>query len=223
MNRQITQAMVEYLVGIFHNNNREWFLANKALYNQAKTDFEQIIQACIYFIRTVDTTIPQLTAVSCMYRPNRDIRFTNNKRLYKEHFSAFVSPNGKNWDGAGYYIHIEPMAESFFAAGHYYYRPALVANLREQLVQNPKKFVNILSTIDATQHFTPLSGTALQRMPRGFTANTPLANLVKLQSYVYQHNYTKAELKSDDFVACTNTLSSIVVPFNQYINTLRTK
>lgn len=223
MNRSVTQAMVEYLVGIFHNNNREWFTANKALYTQAKKDFEDIVQQCIDAICKVDSTIPKLAANTCMYRPNRDIRFTKDKRPYKDHFGAFISPNGKNWDGAGYYIHIEPMAESFFAAGNYYYRPTLVANMREQLVQNPKKFPQIVQKITATKQFDPLGGTALKRMPRGFDAHHQHADLIKLQSYVYKHTYSKTELQSKDFVGINTELSTIVVPFNQYLNTLRTE
>ena len=51
-----------------------------------------------------------LEVKSCVYRINRDIRFSNDKSPYKSHFGAFIVRGGKkNGDKfAGYYFHIEP-------------------------------------------------------------------------------------------------------------------
>ena len=57
-----------------------------------------------------------LEAKSCVYRFNRDIRFSNDKSPYKSHFGAFIVKGGKkNGDKyAGYYFHIEPGAKAFW-------------------------------------------------------------------------------------------------------------
>ena len=55
----------------------------------------------------VDKVYETLDVKKTLYRQNKDIRFTRDKRPYKKHFGARISPDGKNGDFAGMYVHIE--------------------------------------------------------------------------------------------------------------------
>lgn len=53
----------------------------------------------------------------CVFRIYRDVRFSHDKRPYKQQFSRFISyPNGWKSRYAGYCIHVDP-EEDYFSAG----------------------------------------------------------------------------------------------------------
>ena len=44
---QINKSTLEFLNGLKHNNNREWFLKNQSAYKDAKNNFESFVQEII--------------------------------------------------------------------------------------------------------------------------------------------------------------------------------
>ena len=114
----ITPTILEFLTLIKENNNREWFHENKALYNQAKNDFEVFVNLAINEISKFDKSIVSVDAKDCIFRIFRDVRFSKSKMPYKANFGAFIIKGGKKSPMAGYYIHVEP-GNSFLAGGIY--------------------------------------------------------------------------------------------------------
>ena len=80
-----------------------------------------------------------LEVKSCVYRFNRDIRFSNDKSPYKTHFGAFMVRGGKkNGDKlAGYYFHIEP-GKSIIAGGAYMPPAPWLSAIREKIDDEPE-------------------------------------------------------------------------------------
>ena len=81
---------LKFLSQLKKNNNKPWFDAHRAQYEAAKIDFSNFIQLVIDAVQKSDTTITGLTAKECQFRINRDIRFSKDKRPYKENFGAFI-------------------------------------------------------------------------------------------------------------------------------------
>ena len=106
----IKKATLDFLTSLKCNNNRDWFIANRPLYSDAKDNFESMVQEIINKIILFDPIMKGLEAKSCVFRINRDIRFSKDKSPYKTHFGAFIVRGGKqNGDKfAVYYFHIEP-------------------------------------------------------------------------------------------------------------------
>ena len=104
----ITKHTLDFLSQIKLNNNRDWFLRNKTLYSEAKENFESFVQALINKITDFEPIMKGLEAKSCVFRINRDVRFSNDKSPYKTNFGAFIVRGGKmNGDKfGGYYFHI---------------------------------------------------------------------------------------------------------------------
>jgi len=65
-----------FLKQLAKNNNKPWFDANRKKYDEAKKDFENFIQALIEQFGKKDPSVAALTAKSCLFRINRDIRFS---------------------------------------------------------------------------------------------------------------------------------------------------
>src|SRR5664280_427918 len=91
----IKKSTLDFLTGVKCNNNREWFNANRPLYLDAKANFESFVQQIIDKIILFDPIMKGLEAKSCVFRINRDIRFSNDKSPYKSHFGAFILRGGK--------------------------------------------------------------------------------------------------------------------------------
>ena len=117
---QINKTTLEFLNGLKYNNNREWFLKNQAAYKDAKNNYESFVQEIINRIIIFEPIIKGLEVKNCIFRINRDIRFSHDKSPYKSNFGAFIVRGGKkNGDKfAGYYFHLEP-GSSMIAGGAY--------------------------------------------------------------------------------------------------------
>ncbi|MGB8490777.1 MAG: DUF2461 family protein, partial [Bacteroidales bacterium] len=67
---QIRQSTMNFLSGLKLHNDRDWFIANRKSYDDARTNFESFVQALIDNIEIFDPMLKDLEAKSCMYRIN---------------------------------------------------------------------------------------------------------------------------------------------------------
>src|SRR5215216_1436195 len=67
---------VRFLAQLKKNNNKPWFDAHRAQYEAARIDFSNFIQLVIDAVQKWDTTITGITSRECLFRINRDIRFS---------------------------------------------------------------------------------------------------------------------------------------------------
>lgn len=102
------QRILNYLRQIAANNNREWFQANRAEYEIVRKDFHQGVAQAIAAISAFDDEIAHLQVKDCVYRFNRDTRFSPDKSPYKRHLGAYICMKGRKALRGGYYIHLEP-------------------------------------------------------------------------------------------------------------------
>lgn len=114
-----TPAFIQFLKDLSSNNNREWFHANKKLYeNEVKKPFYQLVQDVINKMKIEDPEL-NLEVKNAVFRINRDIRFSQDKSPYKTFVSAAIGRGGrKDMQFPGIYIHLEP--ENFMMAGGCY-------------------------------------------------------------------------------------------------------
>src|ERR1700734_3777017 len=109
-------ATIKFLKDLKKNNNKPWFESNRKKYEDAKADFSKFIQGIIEKHAKKDKTLKDLKAKDCMFRINRDVRFSKDKSPYKTNFGASINRGGKKSLFAGYYFHCEP-GESFAGGG----------------------------------------------------------------------------------------------------------
>ena len=112
----INASTLKFLNGLKKNNHKSWFDANRSGYEAARKDFENFIQRVIDKHSFVDPDLENLIAKNCLFRINRDTRFSKNKTPYKNNFAASLDRGGKKSGFAGYYFHCEP-GQSFVGGG----------------------------------------------------------------------------------------------------------
>lgn len=217
---QIKKSTLEFLADLKKHNDREWFQNNRQRYIDAKTNFETFVQAIINEIIKFDPILRGLEAGSCTYRINRDIRFSNDKTIYKTHLGAFIVRGGKkNGDKyAGYYVHIEPGNNSMLAGGAYMPPMPWLTAIREKIDQQGKQFSGIINHKDFVKSFGKLEGESLKSAPKGFKKDHPLIELLKLKSYLVVKMISDKEVVGkecfDDIIRSARTMK----PLNDFLN-----
>jgi uncharacterized protein (TIGR02453 family) len=217
----INKSTLSFLTELKKNNNREWFRENQALYKDAKDNFESFVQEIIKGIAVFEPIIKGLEAKSCIFRINRDIRFSNDKSPYKANFGAFIVRGGKkNGDKfAGYYLHIEP-GESFIAGGAYMPPSPWLSAIREKIDQESVHFKKIINHKDFVRYFNQLDGEKLKTPPRGYSSDNPNIELLKYKSYLAVNSVPDKKLISQDYYSYVLEVLKAMKPLNDFLNDL---
>lgn len=179
-------STLDFLKKLKKNNTREWFKANKQLYEDARFDFEKFAGDLIDVITKFDTSLMGLDPKDCMFRIYRDMRFSKDKSPYKTNFGAVLYKGGKNSPYAGYYFHLSP-GECFYAGGMYMPTPGQLQNLRQGVYERFDEFKKILENKEFKKYFAGIEGDKLKTVPRGFPKDHPSSDFLKFKGYIAYH------------------------------------
>jgi len=217
---QINKSTLEFMSDLKKRNDRDWFQKNRNRYLEAKSDYETFIQAVINGISTFDPILKGLEVTSCTYRINRDIRFSNDKTLYKTHMGAFIVRGGKqNGDRyAGYYVHVEPGNNSMIAGGAYMPPSLWLKLIREKIDEQADKFLKIIENKEFVKFFGQLEGEKLKTAPKGFPKDHPHIELLKLKSFLVVRMISDKEVISKDCFDLIIRASEVMKPLNDFLN-----
>jgi uncharacterized protein (TIGR02453 family) len=213
-------ATLKFLKELKKNNNKPWFDAHRKEYEAAKKNFEQLIQSVIEKHGKNDDTISHLKAKDCMFRINRDIRFSKDKSPYKTNMGAYINKGGKKSLYGGYYFHCEP-GQSFVGGGLWMPMPPELHKVRQEIDYNLGDFKKILTSKKFKSAYNDVSHDAeytLSRVPKGYEADNPAAEYLKLKSFVAMTKVSDADLSSKDIVKKITTAFEALKPMLDFIN-----
>jgi uncharacterized protein (TIGR02453 family) len=215
----INKSTLDFLSSIKENNNRDWFLRNKASYIEAKSNFETFVQHLINKIIDFEPIMKGLEVKSCVYRINRDIRFSNDKSPYKFYFGAFIVRGGKkNADKyAGYYIHLEP-GKSMIAGGSYMPPAPWLSAIREKIDEKPDELIKIISSKEFRKYFGKIDGEQLKKAPKGYPSDHPHVELLKYKSYLAVSEVKDDVVLSNEYFDHVMKIIKAMKPFNDFLN-----
>ncbi len=191
----LQSTTLQFLQNIRRNNNREWFLVNKSDFELAKADVHCFATELIEGLSVIDPLIPaDLDPKSCVMRLYRDIRFSKDKTPYKENFAIAISPNGKNFNGPGYYLHIHP-ENPFVAAGCWMPSADQLKAIRQEIDYNSADFHHCIEHSGFQKYFTSLdTSQMLKTVPRGYAAEHADSAFLKLKSFTANASIQAADL-----------------------------
>ena len=216
----IHQSTLEFLSDLKNHNDREWFNRNRTRYEASKANFESFVQAVINEIITFDPILKGLEVKSCTYRINRDIRFSNDKTIYKTHMGAFIVRGGKrNGDKfAGYYVHVEPGNNSMIAGGAYIPPMPWLTAIRENIAEQGDEFLRIINNKEFKEIFGEIEGEKLKSSPKGFRSDHQFIELLKLKSFLAARIISDKEIVSKNGFDLIIKASKIIKPLNDFLN-----
>lgn len=88
------RRILDFLEQLSCNNNRSWFEQNKALYQDAHNYFVEWNEELLKRLSIIEPQMQKLTPKDCIWRIYRDVRFSPDKRPYKEWFGSFPAIKG---------------------------------------------------------------------------------------------------------------------------------
>ena len=128
---------------------------------------------------------------------------------------VFVAPHGKKAGYAGYYLHIEPSAESFLWAGSHMPSPVVLRSIREEIIDNGEA---IERTIAQSNGFALCRDRSLKRNPKDFPAGNKYDEWLRLLDFGIMKPLDTRTILAPDFLPRVLTDFRSVAPLVAILN-----
>ncbi|MDQ3279095.1 MAG: DUF2461 domain-containing protein [Bacteroidota bacterium] len=211
---------LRFLTQLKKNNNKPWFDAHRAQYEAARIDFSNFIQLVIDALQKSDTTITGLMARDCLFRINRDIRFSKDKTPYKANFGASIKRGGRKSGFAGYYFHLEP-GQSFVGGGLWMPEAPALKSMRQEIDYNWEEFQTILQEKGFKKIYSDLykgNEVRLSTMPKGYEKDNSAADYLRLKSFIAETHIDDEELTKSSLHKKALAAFEAIQPLLNFIN-----
>ena len=209
---------IDFLEQIKTNNNRDWFLAHKNIYE------EKVKGALVRFLEVLKPRLAkfapeiEVNPAKAIFRIYRDIRFSQDKSPYKTHVAASLpSKDMKDGMGAVLYFHLES-TEVLIAGGLYHPPSTALLAVRQYIAENSRKLRTIIDSTKFKNQFGGLRGEQLIRVPKGFAADHPAADLLRFKDYLAYVECPPKLATSPEIVPFTLQVFRDVMPLVRFLN-----
>jgi uncharacterized protein (TIGR02453 family) len=182
------------------NNERSWFEANKQRFKDSvQFPMSHFIEAMAPRLAKISKNFradPRTNGGS-MFRIYRDVRFSKDKRPYKEHAAChFRHLSAKDVHAPGYYMHFAD-DEIFVGGGMYMPEPPALANIRDAIVKSPAKWKGVVADRTLVKTFGAISSEdTLTRPPRGYNPDHPFIEDIKKKSFFVGRDFPRQTAQS---------------------------
>jgi uncharacterized protein (TIGR02453 family) len=191
-----TPEVFVFLKQLKRNNNREWFAKNKLRYEEC------VVKPAVAFISAFAQPLhdisPHLVADArptrgSLFRIYRDTRFSPDKKPYKTQVGMhFFHAKGRDAHAPGFYFHIEP-GQCFVGGGIWHPDNAALTKIRAAITREPEVWARARGRLLWTED-------TLKKAPRGFPADHPFVEDLKLKSYIASVPLPDERICSDRFL-----------------------
>ena len=166
------------------HNRREWFQPRKAIFE------EQVKQPMRALVEAVNAAMlgfaPEYVTDpdKAIYRIYRDTRFSKDKTPYKTHIAASFPRHGTVKHGdAGYYFAVSHK-EVAVGGGVYMPEPQVLLAIRHHIAERHQEMRRLLAGRTLRRLLGDLHGEQLARVPKGFPADHPAADLLRFKRFI---------------------------------------
>ena len=211
-------STLTFLQQLQQNNQKEWMDAHRDDYQAARESFIELITYLLRGLETEDEGMRGLDPKKCIFRINRDIRFSKDKSPYKINFGAALAEGGRNSGNAAYYLHLQPNDESFIGGGLYQPPKEMLAKVRQEIDYNASELRTLVSAPDFRETFGEIQGDSLKRAPKGYDPDHPNIALLKLKDYIVLRKLTDEEVTDAQFPDQALATFKTMIPFVHYLN-----
>lgn len=160
----IPLAALDFYEGLEADNSKTYWAEHKQSY-------ESSVRAPLTAL--AERLAPEFGDVH-LFRPHRDLRFTPDKRPYKEHQGVTVG---------AYYLHVDASG-LFVATGYYQMSPDQIARYREAVddERSGPALHSVVTALRADDY--EIGGEQLKTKPRGYDADHPRIELLRHKALV---------------------------------------
>ncbi len=216
----LQSSTIQFLKKLERNNSKPWFDTNRHLYESAKADFLQLTAQVLKETAKFDASIAHLQPKECVFRINRDVRFSKDKSPYKTNMGMSIARGGKKGNFAGYYFHLEP-GKSFVGGGLYMPMPDDLKKLCQEIDYNFADFQKIIQHKNFRAAYGDLdfdAALSLSRAPKGYEEDNPAIKYIKLKSFIATNTIADSTLTDKSLVKQITQSFKTLHPLLNFIN-----
>lgn len=203
------------------NNDRAWFAENKERYR------EEVVDPICEFITAI---APRLESISRHYvadpRPNggsmfriyRDVRFSKDKRPFKEHGACqFRHESGRDAHAPGFYVHLAP-DEVVYGGGIWKPPGPHLNKVRQAIADDPAAWAKVTGDKRLVETFGAVEGDGLVRPPRGFDPDHPHIEDIKRKSFFAMRRVGPKDALAPGFIDDVETAFRAATPLMKFVS-----
>jgi len=196
---------IQFLADLAANNDRAWFQPRKAEYERL---LKEPLAAMIAVLaeRLAARGIPlRADPEKSPFRIYRDVRFSKDKSPYKTHLGASFPwvgdgeatgrAHASNVHSSGGYFHLSP-GEIFVGGGIWRPEKSWLDAFRREVADDSGTFRALVDEPRFSETFGALGGDALRRVPAGYAADHPAADLLRLKAVTFGRRLSDREAHS---------------------------
>jgi len=214
----LQKSTIGFLKKLERNNNKKWFDANRASYLEAREDFIAFVEDILHTIAKFDPRVLDNDPRSCLFRLNRDIRFSKEKTPYKTWFGSKIKRGGGNSPYAGYFARVGYGINAGIAVGIFAPEPDQLKNIRIRISERFPEFRKIISAAPLCRQFSDLQGDTLKKVPKGFEAGDPAGEYLKYKYYCVRKPFGNDDFLGKDILdKCAEAYKS-ALPLVEFLN-----
>jgi uncharacterized protein (TIGR02453 family) len=209
-----------FLKGIAEHNDKEWFTANRALYDAGYVDPARAFVAAMGpELRKISPEVqfePKIGA--SIGRVNRDTRFSRDKRAYKDHLDLwFWHGEKKSFASPGFFIRLVADAV-WLGAGMHHIEDEALTRYRDAVVdeRSGKALVAAIAKVEAAGDYA-IGSMPRKSVPRGYDKDSPRAKYLLWEGLPALARMSIEEAQSPDFADRALTHFRAAWPIGQWL------
>ena len=216
-----TQDLLDFFIELAPNNNKDWFDENRKRYEKSvKEPFKDFVNHLIKKLTEIDPDVSEIEAKDCIFRINRDIRFSKEKQPYKLQVSAVVAPEGKKSKAInGVYFEISPEHLRVYG-GVYEIEKDDLLNLRIGLTENLDAFKKLYNDPKFVKMYGELRGTKNKVLPKEIKEFTEKEPLLFNKQFYFFTEFTPETILFDNLDELIIDCYQVGKPIQDFFNKL---
>jgi uncharacterized protein (TIGR02453 family) len=176
-------ALIDFLSELAMHNNKPWFEAYRPAYERLRDEWLIFVGQVIDGTAQFDPNVGIVSPKDALFRINRDIRFSPDKRPYKTTFSAAICPQGRSSGLPAYYFQVNEAGGLLIAGGVHMPGSSILGQIRQHIAEHPERLAAVLADPAFAAVYGTIDGERLKRPPQGYDEQTPGIEYIKLKSF----------------------------------------
>jgi uncharacterized protein (TIGR02453 family) len=209
---------VRFLRALKRHNDRDWFRERRQRYDTLiDQPMNELIERLALDFRSFLPDVLASRRIS-RYRIYRDTRFSDNKAPLKTHAAAvFPSRPLPRHQGPGLYFEIAG-GWVYAGGGIYMPPPAVLQRIRQHIASEHVRLSRIVRTREFRRLFGQIEGDRLTRLPRGFPADHPAGDFLKLRQVIVGREWPASFASSPRFYPELLRTFRTLAPLIKFLN-----
>lgn len=215
--KTLNKAYIDFFIELSQNNNKDWFDINRVRYEKdVKTPFIELVDSLILELKEQED-LNNINAKDCIFRINKDIRFSKDKQPYKLQMAASLCKNGKkDMLNPGLYFEIGPEFLNIYT-GIYMPEKEDLHQIRTFISENIAHFNTIISESKFKKNFGNVRGEKNKILPANLKKTAQEHPILLNKQFYIMHQIEIEKLFDIDIKNYILEIYKTAYPFNSFL------